>query len=162
VRQFAQLRRFLTLLEQVVDLDQRVFHGDGPEVLCPVILEGACRIGGYHGGLFVLQTPRGPVVAATSGEAFAGALRRPAPADLASAATRRLPAARMLDVAEALGVELPAEQVFLVPLATNEGWVGCLTLLDPNGESPEDRLVEAYASRAAAAWRHAAVHHGRS
>jgi hypothetical protein len=162
VRQFEHLRRYATLLEQVVDLDQRVFHGEGPDVLCPAILDGACRIGGYHGGLFVLQTPRGPVVAATSGEAFAGALRRPAPADLASAATRRLPAARMLDVAEALGVELPAEQVFLVPLATDDGWVGCLTLLDPNGESPEDRLVEAYASRAAAAWRHAAVHHGRS
>jgi hypothetical protein len=34
-------------------------------------------------------------------------------------------------------------------------------LLDPNGESPDDRLLEAYASRAAAAWRHAATHHGR-
>ena len=162
VQQFEQLRRYATLLEQVVDLDQRVFRGEGPDVLCPAVLDGACRIGGYHGGVFVLQTPRGPVVAATSGEAFAGALRRPAPADLASAATRRLPAARVLDVAEALGVELPAEQVLLVPLATDDGWVGCLTLLDPNGESPEDRLVESYASRAAAAWRHAALHHGRS
>ena len=50
----------------------------------------------------------------------------------------------------------------LVPLATADSWVGCLALLDPNGESPEDRLIEAYASRAAAAWRHAALHHGRS
>jgi hypothetical protein len=65
-------------------------------------------------------------------------------------------------VAEALGVELPAEQVYLVPLATPEGWVGCLVLLDPNGESPEDRLLEAYASRAAAAFSHASLHHGRS
>jgi hypothetical protein len=161
-RQLEQLRRYATLLEQVVHVDEKAFGGDGPDALSPAILDGACRIGGYRGGLLVLQTPRGPVVAATSGDAFAVALRRPAPADLASAATRRLPAARMLDVAEALGVELPAEQVFLVPLATEEGWVGCLTLVDPNGESPEDRLLESYASRAAAAYRHAALHHGRS
>jgi hypothetical protein len=156
-----QVRRYATLLEQVVEVDQRVFRGEGPDALSPAILEGACRIGGYRGGMLVLQTPRGPVVAAASGDALAGAVGRAAPADLASAGTRRLTAARMLDVAESLGMELPAEQVFLVPLATADGWVGCFALLDPNGESPEDRLVEAYASRAAAAWRHAALHHGR-
>ena len=156
-----QVRRYATLLEQVVEVDQRVFRGEGPDTLSPAILEGACRIGGYRGGMLVLQTPRGPVVAASSGEALAGAVGREAPADLASAGARRLSAARMLDVAESLGMELPAEQVFLVPLATPDGWVGCLALLDPNGESPEDRLLEAYASRAAAAWRHAALHHGR-
>ena len=67
----------------------------------------------------------------------------------------------MLDVAESLGMEMPAQQVFLVPLATTDGWLGCLVLLDPRGEAPEDRLLEAYASRAAEAWRHAAAHHGR-
>jgi hypothetical protein len=162
VQQFEQLRRYATLLEQVVEVDQRVFRGEGPDALSPAILDGACRIGDYRGGILVLQTPRGPVVAATSGDAFAAALGRPAPSDLASAATRRLPATRMLDVAEALGVELPAEQVYLVPLATDDGWVGCLALLDPTGESPEDRLLEAYASRAAGAWRHVALHHDRS
>ena len=156
-----QLRRYATLLEQVVEVDQRVFRGEGPDALSPAILEGACRIGGYRGGLLVLQTPRGPVVAASSGDALAGAVGREAPADLASAGARRLSAARMLDVAESLGMELPAEQVLLVPLATPDGWVGCLALLDPNGESPKDRLLEAYASRAAAAWRHAALHHHR-
>jgi putative methionine-R-sulfoxide reductase with GAF domain len=161
VQQLDQLRRYATLLEQVVDMGQRVFEGEGPDALSPAILDGACRIGGYRGGMLVLQTPRGPVVAATLGESLAGALGRPAPADLASTTTRRLPATRMLDVAEALGMELPAEQVYLVPLATPDGWVGCLALLDPNGESPEDRLLEAYASRAAAAWRHAALHAGR-
>jgi len=156
-----QARRYATLLEQVVEVDQRVFRGEGPDALAPAILEGACRIGGYRGGLLVLQTPRGPVVAASSGEALAGAVGREAPVDLASAGARRLSPARMLDVAESLGMELPAEQVFLVPLSTPDGWVGCLALLDPNGESPEDRLLEAYASRAAAAWRHAALHHHR-
>ena len=156
-----QVRRYATLLEQVVEVDERVFRGEGPDALAPAILEGACRIGGYRGGLLVLQTPRGPVVAASSGEALAGAVGRDAPVDLASAGARRLSPARMLDVAESLGMELPAEQVFLVPLATPDGWVGCLALLDPNGESPEDRLLEAYALRAAAAWRHTALHHGR-
>jgi hypothetical protein len=160
-QQLEQLRRYATLLEQVVEVGRRVFEGEGPDALSPAVLDGACRIGGYRGGMLVLQTPRGPVVAATSGEALAGTLGRPAPADLASTAVRRLPATRMLDVAEALGVELPAEQVFLVPLAIPDGWVGCLVLLDPNGESPEDRLLEAYASRAAAAWRHAALHAAR-
>jgi hypothetical protein len=111
--------------------------------------------------MLVLQTSRGPVVAATSGDAFADALGRPAPADLASTVVRRLSAARMLDVAESLGVEMPAQQVLLVPLASADGWLGCLVLLDPRGESPEDRLLQAYASRAAAAWRHAAAHQGR-
>ncbi len=161
VQLLEQVRRYATLLEQVVEVDQRVFRGEGPDALSPAILEGACRIGGYRGGMLVLQTPRGPVVAASSGEALAGAVGRKAPADLASAAARRLSPARMLDVAESLGMELPAEQVYLVPLATPDGWVGCLALLDPDGESPENRLLEAYASRAAAAWRHAALHHGR-
>ena len=155
------VRRYATLLEQVVEVDQRVFRGDGPDALAPAILEGACRIGDHRGGMLVLQTSRGPVVAATSGDAFAGALGRPAPSDLASAAVRRLPAARMLDVGESLGVEMPAQQVLLVPLASADGWLGCLVLLDPRGESPEDRLLQAYASRAAAAWRHAAAHQGR-
>ena len=156
-----QLRRYTTLLEQVGELDQRVFRGEGPDKLSPAIVDGACRIGGYRGGMFVLQTPNGPVVAGATGETFAETLGRPAPGDLASTAVRRLSPERMLDVAEFLGVELPAEQVFLVPLATPDGWLGCLALLDPNGESPEDRLIESYASRAAVAWRYAAKHHGR-
>ena len=155
----AQVRRYATLLEQVVEVDQRVFRGDGPEALSPAILEGACRIGGYRGGMLVLQTPRGPGRGRDVGRRLRGVQGRPAPSDLASVAARRLPAARMLDVAESLGAELPAQQVFLVPLATADGWLGCLVLLDPNGESPDDRLLEAYASRAAAAWRHAATHH---
>lgn len=44
---------------------------------------------------------------------------------------------------------------------STDGWVGCLALLDPGGESPEDRRLEAYASRAAAAYVHAAQHQRR-
>ena len=124
----------------------------------PAILEGACRIGSYRGGLLILQTPRGPVVGAAHGDAFAAAVGRSAPAELAATAARRLPAARMLDVAEALGMELPAEQTYLVPLAAPDAYVGCLALLDPNGESPDDRLIEAYGARTALAYRHASLH----
>jgi transcriptional regulator with GAF, ATPase, and Fis domain len=161
VQQLDQLRRYATLLEQVADVDQRVFGGERPETLGAAIVEGACRVGSYRGGLLILQTPRGPVVAAAVGEAFTGAVGRAAPADLAATSARRLPAARMLDVAEALGMQLPAEQTYLVPLVTPDAYVGCLALVDPNGESPDDRLMEAYGSRTALAFRHAALQHAR-
>jgi hypothetical protein len=162
VQQLDQLRRYATLLEQVADVDQRVFGGETPEALGTAIVEGARRIGAYRGAMLILQTPRGPVVAAAVGEAFAGAVGRSAPAELASTSARRLPAARMLELAEALGMQLPAEQLYLVPLVTPDAHVGCLALLDPNGESPDDRLMEAYGSRTALAWRHAQRSHGRA
>jgi hypothetical protein len=157
-----QVRRYAALLEQVVDVDHRVFRGDHPAAIAQVILEGACRIGSYRGGLLVLQTPHGPSIAAAVGEPFAGLVGRSAPPDLAATVVRRLPAARMLEVAESLGTVLPAEQTSLVPLATAEAYFGCLVLLDPSGEAPDDRPMEAYASRAAVAWRYASLHQARS
>jgi len=50
--------------------------------------------------------------------------------------------------------------MFLVPLQTSDSYVGTLALADPNGESPDDRLMESFASRAAAAYLHA-VHSQR-
>ena len=41
VQLLGQVRRYAALLEQVVEVDQRVFRGDGPEALSPAILEGA-------------------------------------------------------------------------------------------------------------------------
>jgi hypothetical protein len=157
-QQVEQLRRYTAMLEQAAEIDQRVFRGRRPDAIAPAILEGACRIGSYRGGLLVLQTPRGPVVAAALGEGLATAVGRDAPGDLASTVSRRLPAPRMLDVAESLGLELPAEQTYLVPLGPPDSYVGCLTLFDPNGESPDDRLIEAYAARVALAYRYAAAH----
>ena len=153
-----QVRRYAALLEQIVELDQRVFDAVGPDELAQAILRGACRVGGYRGGLLVLQTSRGPVVAATAGDGFAGAASQAAPVDLAVTTSRRLPPERMLEVAESLGTVLPAEQTYLVPLSTPDGYVGCLVLADPHGESPDDRLMESFASRAAGAWRHATRH----
>ena len=157
-----QVRRYATLLEQVVEVDQRVFRGDGPDALSPAILEGACRIG---------ELPRGDAGAADPARPRRGrdvgrGLRRRRRAAPRPRTSPRWPC----DACRRRGCStwpsrwacrLPAQQVFLVPLATADGWLGCLVLLDPNGESPEDRLLEAYASRSAAAWRHAAAHHGR-
>jgi GAF domain-containing protein len=157
-----QVRRYAALLEQVVAVDQKVFDGASPEAVAQFILEGACRVGTYTGGLLVLQTPRGPQVAATLGDAFAAAASRPAPPELCATSARRLPPERVRELAETLGAELPAEPTYVVPLATPDGHVGSLVLADPSGESADDRLIEAYASRAAAAWRHAAQHHARS
>jgi len=154
-----RMERYAALLEQVALVDERVFRGDSPQVLLQVIVDGACRVGSYRGGMLVLQTPRGPVVAAVSGELLAGAEGRAAPPDLAATASRRLAPERMLAVAEAVGMRLPAEQMYLVPFVTEQAYLGCLAVLDPNGESPDDRLLEAFATRAATAWRHAALHH---
>jgi len=150
-----QVRRYASLMEQVVEVDQRVFAGVSPDEVARAILEGAAKVGSYPGGLLVLQSPRGPVVAAAQGDGFAGTEGRLAPPELAAAAVRRLPAHRTLDVSVALGTRLPAQQMLLVPLSTADGHVGTLALLDPNGESPDDRLMEAYASRTAVAYRHA-------
>jgi len=141
----------------VVELAQRVFRGDSPDAVGQALLESACRVGAYRAGMLVVQGPRGPRVAAATGEGYGAAVGRAAPAELAPITARRLEAARVLDVAEALGVVLPAQQALLVPLVTVDAYVGCLVLLDPNGESPDDRLMEAFASRAATAWRYAAV-----
>jgi hypothetical protein len=51
---------------------------------------------------------------------------------------------------------LPPQELYLVPLSTEQSHVGTLALIDPDGESPDDRLMEAFASRAAAAYLFAA------
>jgi GAF domain-containing protein len=156
-RQLEQVRRYAAMLEQVMELDQRVFRGDPLEAIGQALLEGACRVGGFRAGLLVLQTRRGPRIQAAFGETTAGALGRPAPAELSATALRRLPPALVLEAAEHLGIVLPAGDARLVPLATPDSYVGCLALLDHARPDLEDVLIEAYASRAALAWRHAAA-----
>jgi hypothetical protein len=162
VQHLDQLRRYSTLLEQVVDVALHVFEGEAADALCRRILDGACRIGRYPGGLLVVETSGGPVVSAASGQGLAAAVGRAAPAQLLSTGARRLSADEVPGVVEPLDIPLPADQLFVVPLATPDGTGGCFVLLDPNGESPEDRLLDSYASRVAAAWRHASLRTGRS
>jgi len=146
-----KVRRYAALMERVVQVDEAVFAGRQPSDLARIILEGALRIGVYGGGALVLEGDRGPRVAARSDGAIA-ADGAPA-AGLLTRNPRRVAADESTSLAPSVG--LAAQPLFLVPMATPDVHVGTLVLADTNGESPDDRLMEAYASRAAAAWVHA-------
>jgi GAF domain-containing protein len=146
-----QIRRYATLMERLVDVDQAVFAEKHPDDVAHLILEGGLRVGDYPAGLLVLAAGDGPRVAAATG-VFEALLGRSVPVALLVRETSRLPAA---DVAPAWGLLPPADHLLLVPLTTGETDVGTLVLLDPDGETPDDRLLGAYASRAAAAYLHA-------
>jgi GAF domain-containing protein len=150
-----QVRRYALLMEQLVVVDQVVFSGATPSDVARAILGAAVQFGSYDGGVFVLHTARGPVVAAGQGDGFENTEGRSAPASLTVTAARRLEPARLADAAAMLGIRLPAQPMLLVPLQTSDTYVGTLALADPNGESPDDRLMESFASRAAAAYLHA-------
>ena len=70
--------------------------------------------------------------------------------------SQRLSANEAASVGLLLGVPFPAVPLYLVPLATADKHVGTLALLDPDGETADDRLMDAYASRAATAYLYAA------
>jgi GAF domain-containing protein len=146
-----QIRRYATLMERLVDVDQAVFAEKHPDDVAHLILEGGLRIGDYDAGLLVLADGAGPRVAAATG-VFEGLMGRTAPVALLVRETARLPAA---DVAPAWGLLPPTDDLLLVPLTTGDTDVGTLVLLDPDGETADDRLMGAYASRAAAAYLHA-------
>jgi hypothetical protein len=149
-----QVRRYATLMERVVEVDQAVFADKPLDALARTILDGALRLGNYPAGLLALHDPGGPRVAAAAG-AFAGSEGKAAPLEAVTASSMRLTPAQAVSIGESLGVILPLQSLFLVPLATAHADLGSLALLDPDGETPDDRLMEAYASRAAAAYWHA-------
>jgi hypothetical protein len=131
-------------------VDQAVFAGRPPEEIADLILEGALRVGEYPGGLLVLGGALGPRIAASRG----GELLRdsPAPPELVTHESTRLDGPQMARVAGGAGL---TESLYLVPLSSAEAHLGNLVLFDKNGPTPDDLLMEAYASRAAAALRHA-------
>jgi len=152
------VRRYANLMERVVAVDQAVFRGEPREKLARIILEGALHVAGSAGGLLVLAGPGGPRIAAATGEGMEAAHGLPAPAALLAASPARLEAGALEAVSHALGLPgLPA-QVFLVPLATPDTQVGCLTLLGRGSQPPNGTLMEAYASRATTAYLHAVRH----
>jgi GAF domain-containing protein len=145
-----KVRRYATLMERVVQVDQAVFAGRPPEDIADLILEGALRVGEYPGGLLVLGGALGPRIAASRG----GSLERgaPAPAAIVARESQRLDGAQMASLAGGEGL---TESLYLVPLASADTHLGNLVLFDTNGPTADDLLMEAYASRAAAALRHA-------
>lgn len=149
-----QVRRYAALMEQLVAVDQVVFEGRPPALVAKAILEGALRVGTYTAGLLLLDYSDGARVAAAIGPAFDGAEGRPAPPELAVRASTRLGPEAFEPAARGLGLGTPRQSVFVVPFQTADTYMGSLALLDPDGESPDDRLMESYASRAAAALLH--------
>lgn len=158
-RLLEQVRRYAALMERTVAVDQAVFTNRSPAEVARTILEGAVHLGSYPAGLLVIAG-EGPVVAAAVGDAFAerDLSGQPAPKPLDARETRRLPADEAAALARELAVSLPPGVVYLVPMATADAHVGTLALVDPNGETADDRLVEAYASRAATAYLHSVSH----
>jgi hypothetical protein len=151
-----QVHRYAELMERVVAVDQVVFAKEPLSNVAQAILDGAVKIGNYRGALLVIALGGAPRIAAAAGEEFAAACGKPAPKALDVATVERLPPHAVSAVGTSLGVSLPAIEIYLVPLATATARVGTLALFDPDGETPDDRLMEAYASRAAAAYLHAA------
>lgn len=156
-----KLRRYSGLLERSLEVDQAVFSGQPTGQVARVILAGAMKLGHYPGGLLLLDAEGGPVVASGAGTAGGVALAscegRPAPGTLLGPGSTRIepPAG---EHAALFGVAALEHPLLLVPLIVEERPVGALALLDPNGESPDDRLLAAYASRAASACLYSRTH----
>jgi hypothetical protein len=155
VQLIEQVRHYAALLEQVLTVDQKAFAGATPAEVARSIVEGAAHIGHYPAGLLLVADPSGPWVAAAWGEAVSGVAGEPAPSELLADVLRRLTPLVAAPLWRRLGVSPPEAPVLLVPFNGAEGRLGTLVLLDPDGESPDDRLLEAYASRSAAAYAHA-------
>lgn len=158
-RLLEQVRRYAALMERSVAVDQAVFANGSHAEVAHAILEGAAHLGSYPGGLFVVSGVE-PRVIAVVGDAFGGTqlVGRVAPAALDVHAAQRLLPDAAPAIGHALNVTLQPVSLYLVPVATPETHVGAITLLDPDGETLDDRMMEAYASRAATAYLHALSH----
>jgi len=147
------VRRYATLMERVVEVNQAVFAGKGRAEVARLILEGAVKLGASPGGALVLAG-KDRKVAAASGP-FAPVLGKKAPADLAARDSRRMAARDTAGIGTALGVKLRGHRLHLIPLTSDDSHVATLALLEPAGAGSDDTLMQAYASRAAAAYAHA-------
>jgi len=149
-----QVQRYASVQEWLVSLYQEVLEGRSPALVGQHVLEGALRLG-YAGGALIGNGDGGAHVVAAIGEGFEGAAGHPAPPDLVEKSASRIEADAAPDLGTRIGAKLSAEALYLVPIATPDERLGSLLLLDPAGETASDALTEAYASRAALAWRHA-------
>ena len=156
-----RVRRYAALMERLVQVDQAVFAGDSPREVSRLVLEGALGIGAYTGGILILDGTGGAARSAAAGGSVHIEDGTPMPAALAGRAVVRLTAQQASSIAGKGRIRLPREALFVVPLATAKRHLGTLVLCDPNGESADDRLIESYAARAAAALLHATRGTGR-
>lgn len=153
-RLLEQVRRYARLMERVVAVDEAVFSNQSPEQVAETILEGALRFGDYSGGLLVLRDGDELRVAVAQGSAFEGVQGRIAPEVFFVSAPLRLEPRLSAEAGQVLGIALPEESLYLVPWGPAESRLGTFVLQDPNGQTADDQLLEAYAARAAAAYLH--------
>ena len=147
------VRRYATLMERVVEVNQAVFAGKGRAEVARLILEGAVKLGASPGGALVLAG-KDRKVAAASGP-LASVLGKKAPADLSAREIRRMAAKDTAGIGTTLGVKLRGHRLHLIPLTSDDSHVATLALLEPTGAAADDSLMQAYASRAADAYVHA-------
>jgi hypothetical protein len=148
-----QVQRYAALMERVAAVDQAVFAGSSRDQVAALILEGARRIGNYPGGLLASAAGTKKVVAASG--TLERARGKAAPATMLASSATRLDAKATARVGKALGLKSRLPGLYLVPVSDGEDHLATLVLIDPDGPGPDDRLLEAYGSRAASAWRHA-------
>ena len=147
------VRRYATMMERVVEVNQAVFTGKGLAEVARLILEGAVKLGASPGGALVLAGRERKVAAANG--TLAPVLGKKAPADLGARDGRRLAAKDTVGIGTALGVKLRGHRLHLIPLTVGNSHVATLALLEPAAPGADDTLMQAYASRAAAAYAHA-------
>jgi GAF domain len=147
------VRRYATLMERVVEVNQAVFAGKGRAEVARLILEGALKLGASPGGVLVLAGKERKVAAASG--PLASVLGKKAPAGLTSRETRRMAAKDTAGIGTTLGVKLRGHRLHLIPLTSDDSHVATLALLEPPGAGADDSLMQAYASRAADAYAHA-------
>ncbi|HET7294553.1 MAG TPA: GAF domain-containing protein [Vicinamibacteria bacterium] len=150
-QRFEQLRRYATLMERVAGVAEVALAGAGALETADAVLLGALAIGNYRGGLLVLEGDGPARIGASRGEGLDGLRGQPAPPGLNPRETSRLRREECDAMAEQLGAPLPSRYLYMVPVANPSGRLGTLVLLDPDDETPDDRLMESYASRAATA-----------
>jgi hypothetical protein len=154
-----KVRRYAALLENSVEVDQAVFSGQPPRMVARIIIDGAVKLGRYAGGALLIQDQAGEsaAIACIAGELGldpASIEGRPVSPELIVRESRRFTPANGPSFAAALGLAQLPYPIFVVPVAAAGRLVGALILFDPDAETPDDRLIEAYASRAAAAYLH--------
>ena len=152
-RLMENVRRYASLMERVVEVDQAVFAGRGPAEVVRVILDAASKLGAAPGGTLVLGG-KDRKVAAASGP-FAPLLGQKAPEDLAIRESRRLEPQATAKIGSALGLKLEGYGLYLVPLVYGDSHIGTLALLESGDDSSDDTVMQSFASRAAAAYAHA-------
>lgn len=155
-RLLEQVRDYAQLMEQAVAVDQAVLTRRPLDDVRRALLRGALRVGRFAWALLLEPGPQGaPRVTALSEDGPSAMLGREAPVALWSSLTRRIDPHSTAVLARELGASAPAGEFVLVPLALADEAIAVLVLLDADGDSPADRLLEAYGSRAATAFAHA-------